>query len=139
MIGMIKAVQVVNAQMTSPNLHLQEITPKIAFEEFGVALPGACGGVEALGAEDKRERVITGQNSFGASGTNAHAAVEQTTPPRTRSEVQGSTCPVMYDRQTFAGGRKATNLRQALVRLIHPQLSQCVSLMSSIVQQGLKP
>ncbi len=74
--GLMKAVLALQHQQIPPHLHLKELNPYIPWDQYPVTVP------TALTPWTVREgRRIAGVSSFGFSGTNAHAILEEAPEP----------------------------------------------------------
>ncbi|MDX3187238.1 SDR family NAD(P)-dependent oxidoreductase [Streptomyces sp. MN03-5084-2B] len=121
--GVIKMIQAIRHGVLPRTLHLDEPTPHVDW---------TAGAVELL--TEQRAWPSTGEprraavSSFGMSGTNAHAVLEQAPEPEPPEEPEpvrepvGGTVPLMLSGRTESGlARQAAALREHLTA--HPELS----------------
>ncbi|WP_437819490.1 type I polyketide synthase [Sorangium sp. So ce1078] len=87
--GVIKAVLSLEHEAIPPLLHLRRINPRLALDGAPIALPTSLRPWPARG-----EKRRAGISSFGVSGTNAHAILEEPpapaeppSPPRSRAQI----------------------------------------------------
>ncbi|MEM9282406.1 MAG: type I polyketide synthase [Verrucomicrobiota bacterium] len=74
--GLIKAALVVKNREVPPNLHFDEPSSYIDFDDLSLSVPVQ---KEALAPDDSTKTLLAGVNSFGFGGANAHAVVSS--PP----------------------------------------------------------
>ncbi|WP_410671432.1 type I polyketide synthase [Amycolatopsis sp. cmx-4-68] len=117
--GVIKMIQAIRHGVLPRTLHVDEPTPHVDW---------TAGAVELLA--ERRDWPETGEprraavSSFGMSGTNAHAVLEQAPDPEAPEEPEpvGGTVPLMLSGRTeTALARQAAALREHLAA--HPELS----------------
>jgi acyl transferase domain-containing protein len=69
MAGLVKVVQVLERCCMVPNLHLQQVNPKLELDGFATVLASECCVLRM------NDEVLMGVSSFGYSGTNSHALI----------------------------------------------------------------
>ena len=79
MVGLLKAMLVLEHGRIPPSLHFETPNPAIDFAALGLRVPDRRGAAAAAA-----RRAVAGVNSFGFGGTNACAAARRPAPPATR-------------------------------------------------------
>ncbi|EDQ85743.1 uncharacterized protein MONBRDRAFT_28930 [Monosiga brevicollis MX1] len=107
--GLIKAVLCLNQGRVPGNLHLQQLNPSIAMDNFDVAFPGPGVGL-ALPDASKDGQVYACVNSFGFGGANAHCIVGRGADwvprrPSAAAVYKRRWFPTFYEHYEFAGDR----------------------------------
>ncbi len=70
--GLIKTALVLKHRMVPANLHLQELNPAIAWNDYPLVIPR-----ELMNLVQDSEPAVAGVSAFGISGTNAHAVLTE--------------------------------------------------------------
>ncbi len=78
--GLIKTALVLKHRMVPANLHLLELNPAIAWNDYPLVIPR-----EVTHLAQDSEPVVAGVSAFGISGTNAHAVLTEA-PGRERTD-----------------------------------------------------
>ncbi len=76
--GLIKVALMLQHQTIPPHLHLNQPTPHFAWGEIPIEVP-----TTVVHWSDRKRPYVAGVSSFGLSGTNAHAVLEQAPTPET--------------------------------------------------------
>ena len=79
MAGLVKVVQVLERCCMVPNLHLQQVNPKLELDGFATVLASECCVLRM------NDEVLMGVSSFGYSGTNSHAVLASSPEPEAAS------------------------------------------------------
>ena len=94
--GFIKTILMLKNEKVAPNLHFNKPNPKIPWEGFNVEIPTALKSWDR--SQDNPRRA--GISSFGLSGTNGHALVEEapitTTIPMPKEQLEGQSGPLVF-------------------------------------------
>ena len=81
--GLIKTALVLQHRRVPANLHLKELNPAIAWNDYPIAIPR-----ELTDFAQDSEPIVAGVSAFGISGTNAHAVL--TEAPRREHANEGA-------------------------------------------------
>jgi malonyl CoA-acyl carrier protein transacylase/SAM-dependent methyltransferase/acyl carrier protein len=112
-VGLVKAVLVLQRGEVPPHLHLQHLNSHIAWDSIPIVVPTVTTRVEPNGA--KR---VAGVSSFGFSGTNAHVILEEA-PAAVRPATNGA----QRDVHVLAISARDSQALDALVSAYARQLS----------------
>jgi len=85
--GLMKAALVVQKGAIPPHLHLREVNPNLSLRDGNLAIPTELTPWPA----DAPTPRIAGVSSFGASGTNAHALLQEPPAPAPRAAPESDT------------------------------------------------
>ncbi|SDC24041.1 type I polyketide synthase [Belnapia rosea] len=109
-VGLLKAMLIVERGQIPPSLHFQTPNPNIDFANLGLRVPVAA---EPL---PRRARAVVGVNSFGFGGTNACALVGAAPASRRRpAGPEGMLPPLLLSARSAAGLRALADRWQALL------------------------
>lgn len=86
--GLIKSVLALQQQEIPPHLHLKELSPHIAWNEFPVTVP-----TQRTPWHPVYGKRIAGVSSFGFSGTNVHVVLEEFSRPSLVNSDESSLVP----------------------------------------------
>lgn len=94
--GFIKTILMLKNEKVVPNLHFNKPNPKIPWEGFNVEIPTALKSWDRSQENPRR----AGISSFGLSGTNGHALVEEapitTTIPLPKEQLEVHSGPLLF-------------------------------------------
>ena len=82
--GLMKVILALQHREIPPSLHVEELNPHIAWADLPVVVPRAVTTWNPIAG-----RRIAGVSSFGFSGTNAHAVIEEAPPAPAGKKVFG--------------------------------------------------
>jgi acyl transferase domain-containing protein len=85
--GLIKAALVLKHRMVPPNLHLRELNPAIAWNDYPLVIPR-----ELTRLAQDSGPAVAGVSAFGITGTNAHVVLVEARLCR-RARIPCACCP----------------------------------------------
>jgi len=118
--GLLKVVLMLQHRQIPPHLHLKQLSPHIAWENYPFVIPTRLTNWESI--DGKR---IAGVSSFGATGSNAHVILEEA--PEPTPAAAGMDRPLhlltLSARDESALRALVTSVGARLKRELHPPLS----------------
>jgi len=81
-VGLIKAILVLQHEAIPPNLHFHTLNPKINLNRFKAIVPIQKTSLRSTCSNEPKTALLAGVSSFGFGGTNAHVILQSWTEPR---------------------------------------------------------